>query len=752
MDASTRGAVAARIDLAHEPAFALGPLTVEPAYRTVRCGGREHIAEPKVMQVLSALGREPGVVLSRDDLIETCWDGRIVGDASIDRVISLIRACLREMAKDLVTLETIPRVGYRIVIGKPRERETRRLFASLPRRISIRDLLILAACLLLAAGAAWWILKPPERPVSIAVMPFRSLSPDEGYFSAGLGQEIATQLAREPDLRVAGHRSTEMFIGYKSDPRTVGKALNVDYLLEGSVRRENDRFRVDVSLVDARDGLDAWSRSFDGELRSVLAMQRDIARGVLAGLHREVVNSGPEAAALSTSGQLYREFLAAKALLRERNRNSRQRASVLLADITRLDPGFAPAWAERAKAETMRYFFDPRWTAEKQAEADRRATGFANRAIRLAPKLSQGYAARALAQHNNGVAAIPDLQRAVELDPGNAEAWYWLGGALKADMRFAEALEAHRRVAALDPFWVRAEIVSTFLWDMGHRDEARRIDRNIVESAPDPALREAALARMAAWRGDCSGFIQHRGTAIDLTSNNEQRVIWGIGRNGKLARLGIPFKVPLVAFPSVLVLRDSLDGVPPPLEDILAAIDGAIGFWENPALPYVLPRMLLNTGRETELVQLYDLAFGSPRAMAAANRHGPAILIDFSPDVAIALRRAGRRDEADMLLGFAAARVEAARRSGPLPGSVEERAARIYAAQSRRAEAVASLKKAVALGWPNNHYEDLGPWILPPFASDPVYDSIASNRWVAALDRRVQGNLARERAEALRIR
>ncbi len=748
MDTHTREKI---VDLAHESPFLLGPLQVEPAHRRICRGERELMLEPKVMRVLTALGRMPGTILSRDDLIQSCWDGRIVGDAAIDRAISHLRMALREMAGEAVTLETIARVGYRIHVGDvlPEGQAQAAGGAARPLGRALRGLWGALMLVLLVSGAgAWYVLRPAQEPVSIAVMPFRTLTPGEELFTAGLGQEIATQLAGEPDLQVAGRRSTEQFARTGADARAIRTGLGVDYLLEGSVRREGSQVRIDVSLVDAGNGISQWSRSFDGRLGDVLVMQRDIGRAVLAGLHREVVSTRPDQAALSTSGELYREFLTARALLRERDRPKILQAKLLLEEITRLDPGFAPAWAELAKAESLQFFFDPARSAEKQAAADRRALSFAAHAIRLAPDLSQGYAARAFVQYSNGAGAIPDLRHAVKLDPNAAEAWYWLGNALRLDARFAEAAGAYKRAVALDPFWVRTEPIAPFLWDMGEREAAREILERTATLAPDPALRETAKARMASWRGDWSGFIHHQNEAMKLTSNHEQKLIWGIARNGRLARLGIPFRVVALPDPSVFAILEGLAGNLPSLEVLASSNNGEIGFWTAPVHPYLFPRLLLNAGRSADLVRLYDVAFGSPEAM---DRELTSDAIDFAPDLAVALRREGRGGEADRLLALASARIDRARGFGPLPGSVEERAARVYSAQGRRQLAIASLKRAVELGWPNNHYGDVGAWLLPPFATEPAYAAIAQDPWVRQLDRRIQANLAKERKEALEI-
>ena len=102
-------------DLSRAEGFALGPLAVDPPSRRVNAGARSEMLEPRVMRVLVALGAAGGKVLSRDDLIELCWDGTIVGDNAINRVISHLRHVLADLGGDAVKLETITKVGFRLV-------------------------------------------------------------------------------------------------------------------------------------------------------------------------------------------------------------------------------------------------------------------------------------------------------------------------------------------------------------------------------------------------------------------------------------------------------------------------------------------------------------------------------------------------------------------------------------------------------------------------------------------------------------
>lgn len=117
MEPAFRDRISRSADLARIAAYRAGPLHIDPATRTIAAGAQSEVLEPRVMRVLVALSEMPGLVLSRDDLIDLCWDGQIVSDSAINRVISLLRRALQVLAPDAVRLETITKVGFRIVVA-----------------------------------------------------------------------------------------------------------------------------------------------------------------------------------------------------------------------------------------------------------------------------------------------------------------------------------------------------------------------------------------------------------------------------------------------------------------------------------------------------------------------------------------------------------------------------------------------------------------------------------------------------------
>ena len=243
------------IDLAREKDFSLGPLHVRPSSRTVSAHDNTETLEPRVMQVLVALARRPGEVVSRDQLIEECWAGRVVGDEAISRCIIKVRR-LSETHGGF-SLETIPRVGYRLAatqIVPPHDNTA--TSGDVPVRKHTKPLIYLVgASLSLIAiyfGVSHWrIASTQVHPTTnietrstsklrLAVLPFENLSPDpvNAFFTDGLHEEILTTLAnRAPDLQVISRTTMLTYRGNSKSVSDLAKELGVTHVLEGSVRR-----------------------------------------------------------------------------------------------------------------------------------------------------------------------------------------------------------------------------------------------------------------------------------------------------------------------------------------------------------------------------------------------------------------------------------------------------------------------------------------------------------------------------------
>ena len=264
---------AVQIDLARAGAFRIGALMVEPSLRQVTtAAGASETLEPRVMQVLVALARAGGRIVSRDELITCCWDGRIVGDDAINRVIVRLRRLAEE--HDAFRIATVPRVGYRLIgdvaavnpvaaqggVVEPTG-------ATIARRLPPQPVVTasIAASFSPAASSPPPSLAPRRgaccagrgnaAPGSIAVLPFANLSDDAGqsYLSDGIAEELRGALARIVRLRVAARTSSELMRGAAAP--VAAARLGVADIVIGSVRRGTNTVRVSAQLIDGRTGL-----------------------------------------------------------------------------------------------------------------------------------------------------------------------------------------------------------------------------------------------------------------------------------------------------------------------------------------------------------------------------------------------------------------------------------------------------------------------------------------------------------------
>ena len=364
----------------------LGRLKVDPPTRRIGDGARNELLEPRVMRVLVALASAKGKVLSRDDLIELCWDGQIVGDNAINRVISRLRLAFGRLSAGAVRIETITKVGFRLVAE--------------------------AQAAEAASSPAPSITAPIT--VAVAVLPFDNLSgdPHNGYLADGLAEELISTLARIPGLKVPARTSTFAYRGKGCDIRTIARELGVDTVLEGSVRAGGERLRVSAQLIDAGSGYHLWAETFDRALTDLLDLQDDLAQAIATALRREL---GPRLRE-TNSAEAMRLVLEARAAKRSMRAEGLREAVQLARQALELDPSFAKAWESLAEST----FVINGWGFER-GDGITEAHGYARRAIELDARLGTAHAILGSIEATRGrfVESVELLERALELEPSN---------------------------------------------------------------------------------------------------------------------------------------------------------------------------------------------------------------------------------------------------------------------------------------------------------------------------------------------
>ena len=248
----------------------------------------------------------------------------------------------------------------------------------------------------IAAVGGWELLKPGKAAAanSIAVLPFANLSgdPQQDYFSAGIAEELRSSLSLLQGLKVAGRISSEAV--RNQDAATAARRLRVANILTGSVRRGPGMVRVTSQLIDGKNGLEKWSASYDRPEGNVLAIQSDIAQNVVAALSVELGSAGVKALTVGGTSNPEAHDLYLRATTQVQNDDSEaslKETNALLDAALSKDPRFAKAYA--AKSRNLSYLADVGHTPEETAAGYANAVAAGRRAIALAPRLPDGYAA-----------------------------------------------------------------------------------------------------------------------------------------------------------------------------------------------------------------------------------------------------------------------------------------------------------------------------------------------------------------------
>jgi TolB-like protein/DNA-binding winged helix-turn-helix (wHTH) protein len=727
-----------RINLAETPDFDLGGLRVSPAHRQVSMNGTCRELEPKVAQVLIALASASPAVISRDRLIEQCWDGRIVGDDALNRCIVALRHLASEYSPEPFAIETVSRVGYSLLA---RPDSSSRKTSRRPRPRTVAASLLVALLIASAAVGAWLRYGRAEAaPASIAVLPFRNLSGGDAYFAQGMSEEILDQLTREPGFRVAGSASTAQVAG-ESDLRKVGRSLGVDYVLEGSVRPGRDRVRISASLVRTSDGTRLWSETFDRKLDDALEIQSAIGQAVASGLKRRLVYTA--AVARPINGRAYAIYLNARGLLRSDNPEAGQEALKLLREVIKIDPGFAPAWSSVAEAIDL----DARTKdSEGLIAAIPQARAAAERALQLDPSLADAHRLLATLSGGDSPEAMVHQRRAAELDRRSGEGLVALALSQHVSGDFARSLVTQKRAHLADPLWsTPPRIALDVTSELGDR---RGAEAWVQTAFPDDAmLKSFALARVAYHSGDFSEAARRWAALAKSESQwsspsrlSLQNVVLMLGiskeRPSRPPRptIGqdrfIPTRVWMTAAPSAsewqrrnrsqaaeLVYQD---------EDVIAA------------------KLMLAAGRAQELAATYD----SPIGLLGV-RHGVTIgtcYVQNAAVAALALRAVGRNAEATAILEQADAAVRSAYRRGPVPLWLEDDAAGVWALQGKTAQAIGALDRALRRGSMHATRTDLAR-----LADEPALRSLRGDPRFEAVLARYDARYRDERQETARI-
>jgi len=326
----------------------------------------------------------------------------------------------------------------------------------------------------------------PEK--SIAVLPLinESGDPKDEYFSDGLSEELIAALAQITGLKVIGRSSSFRFKDRKEEPKTIGEKLGVSTLLDGTVRKQGDRVRIVAELVNAADGIQLWTRTFDRELKDIFAVQEEIARAVAESLKVTLLGSDSAHRNAPNNVEAHNAYLQGHFHFQRRNLEDYRKAVGYFDRAIRLDPNYALAYAERSEALTfigdLTGQHEPAWSS---ARSD------AEKAVAIAPGLAEAHAALGWVRFFvdwKFTEGLSELKRAKELSPSNPTANDLLGRVILYFGRLDEAERQARQAVELDPLSVTTQgNLARVLCYAGKLDESDAIARRAAELQPASA-------------------------------------------------------------------------------------------------------------------------------------------------------------------------------------------------------------------------------------------------------------------------
>lgn len=477
-----------------------GVFEADSRARELRKQGVRIRLQEQPFQLLWLLLERAGEVVTREELRRRIWPSSVYVDFDhgLNNAVTRVRDALGDAAGSPRFVETLPRLGYRFVCPveavpvdavpanggldgvPPRPRRKTQIAAAF------------ALVAVLGTVAVMWVSRwsasetssnasLPLEP-SIAVLPFVDISAEaeRERFAEGLSEELMNKLAGIPGLKVAGRVSSLQFSGKQVPAQVIATRLKVNHLLEGSVRHAGSRVRVTAQLLDARNGYNIWSQTYDREFTDIFQVQEDIATAVVMALEVKLLET--DELRLRTRGtrdsEAYRLYLMALAQQRGHGVRDLSRARKLFEEAITRDPSFADAHAGLA----LSYFRDAWLSLKDLEESVRFGRAAAERAIALDPESSETLIVRAnfdawqsrfRGDFQAYTRAQQGYRRAIELDPSSAPAYFNYARAVGWDEP-ALATRLFERAADLDPLFSHAIGRATWmLHERGQHDAAR---------------------------------------------------------------------------------------------------------------------------------------------------------------------------------------------------------------------------------------------------------------------------------------
>lgn len=469
-----------------QPVVRFGVFELDLRSRELRKHGLRIRLQNQPFRVLQLLLENSGKPVTREEFQRQIWPGNTVVDfeLGLNTAVKRLRQALGDSAENPHYVETLPRLGYRFIFPvntnslpfsltepqksnglTPQRLESGEVASvSEPLAVDTRTVrrsgwMATLAALLVVSISAGGYLAGRRRSViatgieihSIAVLPLENLSadPEQEYFADGMTDALVTELAQISSLRVISRTSTMAYKGTRKPLPDIGRELNVDGIVEGSVVRSGNRVRVNAQLIVAKTDRHYWAGTYERGLDDVIHLQNDLAQAIANEIQVKLVPAEQKrlTQARPVDPQAYEFYLKGRYFWNKRTDASVQKSIEYLRESIQIDPNYALAYAGMADAYIVRGDLSPE---EKFSKAKEMAT----KAVQMDDELAEAHSALAMSLFSydwDWVGAEKEFRRALALNPNYAMAHQWYAQFQKAMGQQSSAMAEIKRARELDP-------------------------------------------------------------------------------------------------------------------------------------------------------------------------------------------------------------------------------------------------------------------------------------------------------------
>ena len=493
----------------HNEVFAFGPFRLDATERLLFEGGVQIALAPKALQTLLLLVQRRGRLVEKSELLKIVWPDTYAEEGTLAQNIFTLRKQLREGDGGIVYIETVPKRGYRFVA---------------PVTVHTAQAELVAAAPVIATQGA-------ESRLMLVVLPIDNLSgnADSDFMSDGFTEAIISEIGsfNPEQLGVIARTSAMTYKATKKTVREVAAELNVQYLLEGSLRHSHDRLMVTTQLIRASDQTQLWAKNYERPLHDVLRVQSEVAAAVAHEISiRLTVRREPPAAVPTVDPVVYELYMRGRYSWNKRTEEGLRQAIEYYERAIAIDPHFARAHCGLASCWTWRGLYGN----HALKDALPKAKVAALRALELEPRLSEAHSALGLTVtwlEYDWVQGERELLRGIETDPNSAMAYHWYAVFLSLLARHEEALQQVRMAVHFDPVSPNSRMIYGVILDMaGHYNAAIEEHEKVLAQTPRHYITRVMLGtilcRMACWE-EAIGHLQlayeHSGFQPDLLAH-----------------------------------------------------------------------------------------------------------------------------------------------------------------------------------------------------------------------------------------